>query len=378
MSMIWGHRRKISTKTKSAFFMITPLGDLEASHWRWIETMPDGSNVIVLALRLRDMAAKINQGGMLLHLTGAPMSLADIAAILGYQFLRVQYGITILHRQGLMDGEDRDGWRVIDPVLREHFKRLQTGPVIDNIRPSLELDAEPAKESKAERQKRLARNRKARFDYRGRWGTEPDEILNVTNVVTGCVTDGVTDNSNAEVTQVAQRADIETDLIVTEYNKITNKTAADCSIAAASPSSTPTKHKLDLEIEEAINCLPTEYRLDAGQVAIEEAEFGPQVITSNIHLLASRLSASKPQQIANPGGWLRKAIKGDYAGNERANQASKSEAKERYAILQQKQTEAVERDRRAELLWQAKLLQEFEALSESERKEIGLLRRIGC
>lgn len=363
--------RKTITKAKSAFFMMTPLGDLETSHWRWIETMPDGSSVIVLALRLRDMAAKINQGGMLVHLSGASMSLADISGILGYQFLRVQYGISILHRQGLIEGEDVEGWRVIDPVLLQHFNRLLPASRIDHIQPALELDAEPTTESKDDRKKRLARNRKAKFDYRGRWGKEPDEIVYVNKGVTGCVTDSVTDKSNVEVTQVFQYTEIKESLPVTEYNKKTNKTAADYSIAATSPSSTPTKcHELDLEIEEAINSLPADYRLDAEQVAIEAAEFGPEVITSNIHLLASRLSASKPQQITNPGGWLRKAIKGDYAGNERANQESKSEAKEQYAIRQQKQTEAIERDRRTELMWQAKLLREFEALSESDRKEI--------
>jgi len=361
---------KISTKSKSAFYMITPLGDLEAPHWRWIETMPDGSSVIVLALRLRDMAAKINQGGMLVHLTGAPMSLADIAGILGYQLLRVQYGVTILNRQGIMDGEDRDGWRIIDPVLRQHFNRLLPASLIDQIRPSLQLDAEPTTESKDDRKKRLARNRKAKFDYRGRWGKDPDEIVYVNKGVTECVTDSVTDKSNYEVTQVDHLIDIEEDLPVTDYNKKTNKTAADYRIAAVSPSSTPTKHEPDLEIEEAINSLPAEYRLDAAQVAIEEVEFGPQVIASNISLLASRLLASKPKQISNPGGWLRKAIKGNYAGNERENQIAELETKKQYAIRQQKQTEAIERDRRTELMWQAKLLQEFEALSEIERKEI--------
>jgi hypothetical protein len=353
---------------KPVYFIMTPIGDLEAPHWRWIESMPDGCTVIVLALRLRDMAARINHGGDLVNLSGVPMTMADIAGILGYQFSKVSYAMMLLHSQGVLDGGDEDGWTVIDPVVRQHCNRLLPALTAAKILPPLKLEAEPQTETKDERKKRLSRSRKAKFDFRQRWGGEPEEIIYVHKSVTGDVTAAVTNNGNAVVTPDGQQPDITDKLSVTKpYNK-PNKTAADCSDAACSVTRLQMIENLDPSVKEAIAALPVKFHAEARNVAIE-SESDTEVLVSNINLLGSRLLSPKLSP-KNPGGWLREAIQKDYAATERARRSSEDEARIKSAAKRQQQAEDDDRKRLAELKRQSALLQLFETLSEEVRSEI--------
>lgn len=110
-----------------AFYIRVPLDDLEQPHWRCLLAEDGGASAVVLALRLRGLAAKCNNGGLITRHTGEPMPLLQIATYLGYTPQQLQRGMDLLLAHGLAATREDDrggGIRVVDPVLDAHFGRV--------------------------------------------------------------------------------------------------------------------------------------------------------------------------------------------------------------------------------------------------------------
>lgn len=105
------------------FFVATPYGDLEASHWRLIEGESGGPETIVFALRLRGLAAQSNRGGLVCLRTGEPMTLGQIGTYMGYSSALLLRCLDLLKTHGLACAGEEGGVRVTDPVLLQHLGR---------------------------------------------------------------------------------------------------------------------------------------------------------------------------------------------------------------------------------------------------------------
>ncbi|WP_281184692.1 hypothetical protein [Trichlorobacter lovleyi] len=133
----------------------------------------------------------------------------------------------------------------------------------------------------------------------------------------------------------------------------------------------------------AIDRLPLQARLDCLSVAMEHQHLPSEVLISNIQLLAGRMSGPKAKPIDNPGGWLKKALAGDYAATERQAQAETRVAKIQAAQRRQALQEQEERERRAELQRQAQLLLQLQELDPQARADVEVeaaerMRQIGA
>lgn len=308
-------------------YIITPLGDLEGMHWREVEAMPDGASVIVLGLRLRDMAARCGHGGRLERLTNESLTQQDIAAVLGYTLARVQYGMAILSRVGIAAGNDEQGWQIVDPVLQQHYTRLLPAlpapPGSSETPPPLVLEAEAPGESRTERTRRLARNRQTVARYRKRWGVDPMETTDTVTQrdvsVTGSVTQSVTAICHAQ----PQLSNIVNENSVTDSVTIIEVISKEgINIKAAAEG----RHAP--EVEAAIRELPAHLWRDAEQIVRDEAR-SPEITASNILLLGRRKNLT--------GALLRAAIRNDYAATGRERAAA--EAKRQTASEQKRQHE---------------------------------------
>lgn len=109
-----------------AFYIRVPLDDLEQPHWRCLQAEDGGDGAIVLALRLRGLAAKSNRGGLIVRHTGEPMPLLQLATYLGHSPQHLEHRLRLLAKYGLATAVDDEegGIRVVDPVLDTHFGRL--------------------------------------------------------------------------------------------------------------------------------------------------------------------------------------------------------------------------------------------------------------
>jgi len=203
-------------------YIVTPLGDLDAPHWRAIEALPSGAFIIVCGLRLRDMAARIGRGGEIVHLSGEPMSMTEIAGVLGYPLQHIQLAIAALHRVGLVTGDDEVGWQCTDPVILRHDGRIKqlTAPVtIDDENPK-------------ERKKRLARERKQRQRLKPRVISHVDSVTDsVTMSRTVCDKERDMRLQHAEITHEIVCHDIfnkevNKEVITTTSNSVTSSSTS--------------------------------------------------------------------------------------------------------------------------------------------------------
>ena len=124
------------------------------------------------------------------------------------------------------------------------------------------------------------------------------------------------------------------------------------------------------EILEAIEVLPLAHRPECLAVVMERLNLPIEVLTSNIQRLANRLAAPKATDIDDPAGWLKMALKVDYAAPERQAKAEVKAAKEQAAQRRQEEAEREERERQEELQRQAQLLVLFDQLPDGEREQI--------
>ena len=99
---------------------------------------------------------------------------------------------------------------------------------------------------------------------------------------------------------------------ITKKQQHTREICAAASLPAASKIITP-------ELEAKIQTLTLAVQIDARTVCIEEA-VADEIKISNVRLLAKRL-ADPNTSIPNPGGWLREALRGDYAASLRVEEA---------------------------------------------------------
>lgn len=103
-------------------YIATPLGHLDAPHWRSVAAYPGGDTAIVIGIQLRDLAAQIQHYGRLVLPSGTPMTIPMLAAALGRDATQVEFALGLLTLVGTVT---RDGVTicVTDPLLLEHFKR---------------------------------------------------------------------------------------------------------------------------------------------------------------------------------------------------------------------------------------------------------------
>lgn len=110
-----------------AFYIRVPVDDLEQPHWRCLAAEDGGDGAIVLALRLRGLAAKCNHGGLIVRHTGEPMPLLQLSTYLGYTPQHLEHRLSLLAKHGLAKATQDDavgGIRVVDPVLEVHLGRM--------------------------------------------------------------------------------------------------------------------------------------------------------------------------------------------------------------------------------------------------------------
>jgi len=159
-------------------YIVVPAGELLGPYWQAIMRLPDGYKIVCVALQLRDMAVLCNAGGAICHPSGKPLSMTELAAVLRVDMVWLEPVLQrVLAPAGLVAPLGEEGWGCTDPTLDRHFQRLAAGSAKADGQepPVLTLEAEPAGETKVERNLRLGRNRKRRADYRRRWGRAPED-----------------------------------------------------------------------------------------------------------------------------------------------------------------------------------------------------------
>lgn len=362
-----------------AYYIRVPVDDLEQPHWRCLQAEDGGDGAIVLALRLRGLAAKCNHGGLIVRHTGEPMPLLQLSTYLGYTPQHLEHRLRLLAKHGLAEATDDEegGIRVVDPVLNAHFGRTG-GPA------QLALPAPKTKPN----QKYSRALTQAERTHLCRTGQLPEGVYRI-DVSHPAVTPAVTSDVTPAVTPVMQIYD---NITYNPCNVTTSSNSSSTSINNSSSKSTPAAISPAAQdqnptpppddVMAAIDRLPLQARLDCLSVAMEHQHLPPEVLISNIQLLAGRMSGPKAKPIPNPGGWLKKALGADWASPQRQTDAEAAVVKNRAAAQKREQEEAEERDRRAELQRQAQLLRQLEGLPPQQKKEIeqlanDMFRRIG-
>jgi len=327
----------------SAHYIVTPLGDLTESRWVAIMELPEGHKIVTTALKLRHLAASCEQGGRLCHPNGIPLTIAEMAIYCRVEpvWLAPVLAGTLTavgHMEATVDG----GWRCTDPVLLRHVRRISNKRL-------LAAPATPALPPPPKKGKRYSRPlTSAERQQLKRTGKLPP---GVTVLVTSChvMSHLVTD---ACVTNAAQPADIigcHSSHINTDSNLDTAADERDSSVTefvAAPP------HKnLTPGIEAEIGKLPPAAQAPASITAQNELEQGQEedVVVASISKLAESLQAAasgKGKAISNPGGWLRTAIRLDYAAVGR--EAAAAQAEVRATVEARRQAEKTEQVQRQE------------------------------
>jgi hypothetical protein len=353
------------------YYIRVPLDDLEQPHWRCLQAEDGGDGAVVLALRLRGLAAKCNHGGLIVRHTGEPMPLLQLATYLGYTPQQFEHRLLLLAKYGLAEAtEDQEGGiRVVDPVLGAHLGRVN-GAV------QLVLPAQKNKRN----QKYSRVLTQAERTHLCRTGQLPEGVyrIDVSRPMSHPdVTPAVTLDVTLAVTPVLQTADNIVDtydvtssksISISDSSKSSSKSVTPA--AAISPAPQNQNPTPPPEVMAAIDRLPLEARLDCLLVVQDHLHLPPEVLISNIQLLADRLASPSSKPIDNPAGWLKKALAGDYGATERQAQAEAQTAKIQAAQRRQAQQEQKERERRAELQRQAQLLRQLEELDPDARAEV--------
>lgn len=320
-----------------AYWIRLHLAEFDDPRWLIIESFPEVADAVqIIYIRLLVLAGKCNSGGMLILPGGKPYGEAELAAVLRRQPATVRAALQMLENYGFIE-------RVGDPpVLALPAWHDQDVDALSQLAEKRKKDAE------RKRQKR------------------------------------------SEVKQLQMSVDVSADIprIVRPQSKSKNKSnktaAAAYPPAAAIPSAVdqnPTIPPPEV-LAVAIDQLPPPARLDCLAVVQKHQHLTPEVLISNILLLADRLISQKSKYIPNPAGWLINALREDWAAPQRQADAEAAVVKNRAAAQKRKQEEAEERDRSAELQRQAQLLRQLEGLKPQQKKEIeqlanDMFRRIG-
>ncbi len=179
----------------------------------------------------------------------------------------------------------------------------------------------------------------------------------------------------SEIKQLQASADVSADIPrnVRSHSKSKSKNKSKKTAAGSAAASLPSAQDQPTpspEISESIDLLPNVARHDCLSVVMDHLHLPPEVLASNIQLLAGRLSGPKAKPIPNPGGWLVKALAADWAASLRQAETENATAKNRAAAKKQQEAEQEERERRAELQRQAHLLRQLEGLDPRAREEV--------
>lgn len=133
-------------------YIAVPIGDLSSPHWRSCMALPSGDSIVVIGLLLRDLAVQIGRGGKLLHPSGAPMHLSDLAGILSRSGLDIEYSVAALSRIGLLR-YDGVTLTVLDSVVRDHLVRVKPLLIDDKTKRNKALAA--ARQKRFRQKKKL-------------------------------------------------------------------------------------------------------------------------------------------------------------------------------------------------------------------------------
>jgi len=324
------------------YYIITPVGELDSPHWRALMAGPDGYKIVCVALQLRGMAVRCDRGGLICHPGGEPLNLGELAAVLAVDtcwLLPVLEGP--LKRSGLVGGciDCEDGWVCLDPVVRQHFKRLEKaervlleGAAESPVKPILTLIGPAAGESKEEKKTRLNRNRQRGYAYRQKFGSKPDFTEYALEETLGKTLEKNPNAlANAGLTQASQHTDFahEKDALVVgdtyidlSIKKKETTTEAPNAVAVSSASPCQTK-TINPVVEQAILLLPASVRsavtsvCSSGRVSAQD-----DVKVANIHWLLHEL-AKRGEEIEKPGALFASAVRGNYAAKNRIKKEEK-------------------------------------------------------
>lgn len=268
-----------------AFYIRVPLDDLEQPHWRCLLQEDGGDGAIVLALRLRGLAAKCNHGGLITSHTGEPMPMLQLATYMGYAPQVLEHRIRLLAKYGLAESRQDDcgGVRVVDPVLVAHFSR--TAPT------QLELTD---RQSYSPNQRYSRPLTSAERAHLCRTGELPDDVYRLDK---SRLTSRLNVTSN--VTTPTQHTVI-TKCNVSHSNSNSSINSNSSTAVAVAPSSTP----LPADHHTAIATLPPEHQDDALQVCLEEPGDPDQKLEA-LRRFADAVAAGK----ADTAGYLRQIIR---------------------------------------------------------------------
>lgn len=364
----------------SPSFILVPAGELSSSpHWQSVLRLRDGHKILGIAMLLRDMAVLCNSGGDICHPNGRLLSTSELAGVLGVDFPWLEQVLhDVLAPIGIVAVDaDGDGWTSTDPVFQGHLQRLHRKDCDGQQPPPLELEEGFQGETQVARAKRLSKNRKRAHDYRKRWGLgEPVTIwVPGTNVTTSATT-ALPETVTAGVTRQMKVSEIQEESQALPYSikddGIGKETAADATHAAVASTPTALSHDnpLSLCVESAIQGLPLHAQPGIRALCREESKFSEEIVVSNLRLLGDRLTSKTGKPITNYGGWLRRALRGDYACAEREVEAEKKRKAEETA---KKNRELAEREKEralAAIRRQAELLVAIDGLDSSSKDEI--------
>lgn len=338
-----------------AYYIRVPLDDLEQPHWRCLLAETGGADAIVLALRLRGLAAKCNCGGLITTHTGRPMTPDQIATHMGYTPQQIKRCLELLHQQDMVlaVNDDKGGIRVVDPVLDAHLSRIAP-------------HALPSTTTKNPNQRYSRPLTQAERQRLHRTGQLPQDVrrLDMSRHVSR---PAVTEN----VTTLMQHTDspCEIGCHVTDSTSSSTSSSNKEDVTPAAVPSAADHNPIPAEISEAIDLLPATARPDCLVVAANSNR-PAGIIASNIRLLADRLKSAKSKSIASPTGWLINALDHDLAAPQRQAQTQAKAAKEKTTQRSQVEQERQERERYAELQRQAQLLRAMQELDPAARAAV--------
>jgi hypothetical protein len=298
------------------------------------------------------------------------MPLLHLATYLGYTPQHLENRLRLLVKHGLAEAkvDEEGGIRVVvvDPVLDAHLGRVNGAVQLALPEPAIKPNQKYSRAlTQAERQQ-LKRTGQLPLGVYRLDMSRPMSHLDVTMDVTPNVTEPLqdydfVDESGCHVTDSIS-------ISSSNSNSSSKSVTPAAAISPAAQDQNPTPPPDD--VMAAIDRLPPSARPDCLVVVQDHLHLNPEVLISNIQLLAGRMSGSKAKPIDNPGGWLKKALAGDYAAPERQAQAETRVAKIQAAQRRQALQEQEERERLAELQRQAQLLRFLRGLDPATREQI--------
>lgn len=309
-----------------AYWIRLHLAEFDDPRWLIIESFPEIADTVQnIYIKLLILAGKCNSGGLLLLPSGAPYGEVELAAVLRRQPATVRAALQMLEGYGFVE-------RLGDPPV------LCLPAWLDQDVDALALLADKRKKDAQRKQKKRNEIKQLQLSS----DTSADNPRNVRQ------------QSNSK-------------------NK-SNKTAAAtyppaAAISPAAQDQTPTTPPPD-DVKAAIDRLPPSARPDCLVVVQDHLHLPPEVLASNIQLLARRLRSTNSKPIPNPGGWLKNALKSDYAVSQRQTEAETIACKNRLTAQKRETAEAEELERRAELQRQAQLLLQLEGLDSQARAAV--------